>query len=260
MSTDPALIHRCKDLGLDRNVFEKDNLRWLSFGDDAVQSIIDLEEPGTLISPVCRAMLAVLLFTPEPQRVLLLGTGGGALARYFHHRRPAVEGDAVEMSSAVVEIAGKYFEYPGEDRGWRMVVGDAREYVYQCREHYDLIFLDIGDEGASPSWIFDPEFLEQCRRCLRDDGALVTNIIQETAEQFAAALWSIRQAFDLRTVCIPVPDHKNVPVFAFNGVPGCHDPEELGQRVAGLTRQWGLEFDRFLVRMKDVNPRGSGVF
>ncbi|MBL3619622.1 MAG: hypothetical protein JMN26_18150, partial [gamma proteobacterium endosymbiont of Lamellibrachia anaximandri] len=30
-------------------------------------------------------MLAPMLFVPIPKRILLLGVGGGALARYFNH-------------------------------------------------------------------------------------------------------------------------------------------------------------------------------
>lgn len=260
MATEPVLIHRCNDLGLVRKVYEQGQRRWLSFGDDGVQSIIDLVDTDVLISPVCRAMLAVLLFVPVPRRVLLLGAGGATLARYFQHRKAAIEGDCVEVSSAVVEIADKYFECPGESQGWHMIVADVREYIKQCQRHYDLVFLDIGDEGASPAWMFEPEFLGQCRGTLQDGGALVINIIQESAEKFASALWNIRQTFDLRTVCIPVPEHRNILVFAFNGSPQYSDLESLERRIPHLTEQWGLEFQRFFQRMKEVNPRNSGIF
>jgi len=260
METDPILIHHQKDLGINFDVFEKDNLRWLSFGDGCIQSIIDLEDPGSLYSPVYRAMLAVLFFTPTPERVLLLGTGGGALARYFHHRQTAIHGDAVEISSVIAEIARQFFEFPSQGQGWRTVISDAQEYIYQSKQRYDLIFLDIAEKESSPTWMFETDFLERCRERLGDDGALVLNIIPKDAEVFSKALWNIRQAFDLYTVCISVPEHKNILVFAFNGSPQYSDISMLDQRVPTLIQQWGLEFDQFLIRMKEINPRGSGIF
>ena len=260
METDPVLIHHQKDLGINIDVFEKDNLRWLSFGDGGIQSFINLEDPGALHSPVYRAMLAVLLFTPAPERVLLLGTGGGALARYFHYCQTAIQGDAVEISSVIADIASQFFEFPSQDQGWRTVISDAQEYIYQSKQHYDLIFLDIAEKGSSPTWMFATDFLEQCRERLGDDGALVLNIIPQGAEDFSKALWNIRQAFDLYTVCLSVPEHKNILVFAFNGLPQYSDISMLDQRVPTLIQQWGLEFDQFLMRMKEINPPGSGIF
>ena len=261
METDTVLLHHQKDRGLNIDVFEKDNLRWLTFGDDCIQTVINLNDPDSLHSPVYRAMLAVLLFIPTPECVLLLGTGGGALARYFHHRQNAIHGEAVEISSVIVDIARQYFEFPTPDQGWQTVVSDAQEYIYRSRQHYDLIFLDIADRGSSPAWMYEPDFLEHCReRLVQDDGVLILNIIPESTEKITSALWNIRQVFDLTTVCLSVPEHKNILVFAFNGIPQYCRISTLDQRIPTLKEQWGLEFDQFLTRMKEINPRGSGVF
>lgn len=46
------------------SVWQQERLRWLDFGDGAVQSIIDIDHPDQLISPVYHAMLAPMLFVP----------------------------------------------------------------------------------------------------------------------------------------------------------------------------------------------------
>ena len=69
-----------------------------------------------------------------------------------------------------------------------------------------------------------------------------------------------RQAFDQRTVCLDVPEHKNILVFAFNGSPKFVDATILDKRAPRLKQKWGLEFDEFLDRMKKANPAGSGIF
>jgi hypothetical protein len=42
-----------------------------------------------LVLPLNQAILAGLMFLPTPQHVRLLGTGGGAIARYFFNRQQA---------------------------------------------------------------------------------------------------------------------------------------------------------------------------
>ena len=46
-------------------------------GDEAVQSRINLSAPHTLVSPYARGMFGSYLYQPNPQRVLIVGLGGG---------------------------------------------------------------------------------------------------------------------------------------------------------------------------------------
>ena len=87
-------------------VWEIGRQRWLTFGKE-VQSIIDLDKPGQLPAPFSRAMLASLMFVESPLSVLLIGMGGGSIARYFHNRDVNIKGDVIEWSAAVIDIARK---------------------------------------------------------------------------------------------------------------------------------------------------------
>jgi spermidine synthase len=202
-------------------------------------------------------MLAGLLFVPSPQRALLLGTGGGAIARFLAQREPACQGDAIEQSTAVADIARQYFDFPTAETGWSLHIAEAREYVASTPQHYDLIVLDIAEDQHSPAWLSDADFLAHCRARLTATGVLVLNLTPIDAEDFAHSLAPIRQTFAGCTACLSVPTQRNILVFGFRETVATVDVES---RIPGLSQHWGLPFAELLQRMHIENPPGSGVF
>ena len=65
------------------SVYQQRDLRWLSFGDDIVQSVIDTSNPHKPVLPYLQAMAAMLAFSQRNRPVLNLGFGGGALVRFI---------------------------------------------------------------------------------------------------------------------------------------------------------------------------------
>jgi len=254
------LIYRDDSSDFPIEIREAPPLRWLEFGDGAIQSVIDLQRPERLPSAVARAMLAGLLFVSAPRRMLILGGGGGALPRYLHHRAPRCEGTVVERSAAVARLARRFFAFPGEGSKWRLLEADARDFVRVTRERYDMVMMDIAEGLDSPGWLAKGDFLHHCRERLDAQGVLVINLIVDDAAGFALTLSRIREGFGRRTLCLSVPGHRNVVVFAFNAPPRYREPGPLRQRIPTLKHRWGLEFDEFLQRMRAENPEGSGVF
>ena len=63
--------------------------RFLHFGLDTVQSAMRLDDPDRLSLRYTRKMMAFLLFNRAPERILLLGLGGGSLAKFCYRRLPA---------------------------------------------------------------------------------------------------------------------------------------------------------------------------
>lgn len=56
-------------------------------------------------------MVAAVALTPEPKRGLILGHGGGSLAKWLAQVWPELEVDVVEFDPVVVRMAEQYFEY-----------------------------------------------------------------------------------------------------------------------------------------------------
>lgn len=237
-------------------VWQKDDRRSLWFDDVILQSEINLDDPAVLPNPVNRAMLAHLMFGQQPRRVLLAGCGGGAIGRWFHARSPETAGDAVELSAGVARIALDWFDFPAEHSHWQLHIGDVREFLHHTRKTYDFILVDLEENQYSPEWITDQPFLEQCHSALTGQGVLTLNLIPDGPNRYTQALWNIRQVFQRRTLCLPMPQYDNQLVMAFREQP---DTANIDSRIEAARAQWGIEFSRYWQSLRQNNPPGSGI-
>src|SRR5262245_14571019 len=70
-------------------ITERFGVRSLHIGSDTIQSSMRLTRPIDLELSYTRSMMAFLLFRDPPARVLMIGLGGGSLAKFVYHRLPA---------------------------------------------------------------------------------------------------------------------------------------------------------------------------
>src|SRR5207245_2366502 len=110
-------------------IVEEDGVRVLQIGGNAIQSAMRLDAPDRIELDYVRAMMAFLLFHPSPRDVLLVGLGGGSMARFIHQRLPRTRVTVVEIDPGVVTVARRYFRFPEEDARLQIVIGDGAEAV-----------------------------------------------------------------------------------------------------------------------------------
>ena len=77
---------RADDAGLE--VTEERGMRVLHLGSRAIQSAMRITRPWDLELAYTRAMMGFLMFNPMPQDVLMIGLGGGSLAKFIRKQRP----------------------------------------------------------------------------------------------------------------------------------------------------------------------------
>ena len=219
------------------------------------QSRIDTQDPARLVLPVHRALLAAMLFMDAPRKLLLAGTGGGALARHIHAVLPACRGDAVEISEQIVTLCRQYFCFP--EHNWQLWRQDIRQWQ---GNDYDLIIADIAQGNATPAWLTAVSQLQQFYAQLNDRGVLVMDLLPDDAPALVAMLQNIRQVFERRTLCLSVPGYKNIVVIAFRAEPVYGKQTELQTRVASLSAQWRIDYDALLQQIRQDNPADNGVF
>ncbi|HEX7813156.1 MAG TPA: hypothetical protein VF460_14720 [Burkholderiales bacterium] len=114
-------------------VSEKDGIRSLHLGSDTVQSSMKLADPAELVLSYTRAMMAFLLFEPQPRRILMIGLGGGSLAKFIYHRMPSAEVVAVECEPAVLFAARQYFHVPENGERFRAELAEGSAWVAETR-------------------------------------------------------------------------------------------------------------------------------
>jgi spermidine synthase len=233
---------RPDDGGLE--IVDERGIRTLHLGSQAIQSRMRISRPWDLELAYTRAMMGFLLFQPAPQDVLMIGLGGGSLAKFIRRHRPQTRITAVEIDPRVISAARSHFELPGNDATLNVIEGDGALYVRQHPASADVILLDGFDAGNQVEALATQTFYAACRRVLRPDGVLVANLWgrdRDFAEYFAR----VTRAFDGETGWLSVQNKTNVIVFGF-GEPGA--PQRLAAvqpQLAELSKRWGLDLRGF---------------
>jgi len=162
---------------------------------NAIQSCMYKADHDKLVFDYSKSVMAGLLLVPHPKRVLVIGLGGGSIPRVLHALEPKATIDIVEIDQAVQQVAHDWFDY--NPTGVVSVkLKDGRQFVKQAgvfNQSYDLIVLDAFNGDYIPEHLMTREFLEECKRILTPDGALVANtfsssrLYQSESATYAAA-------------------------------------------------------------------------
>ncbi len=216
--------------------------RQLYFDHRHIQSAMRLDDPDALVLPYTRVMTAFLLFAPEPAEILLVGLGGGSLAKFCLRYLPAARITAVEIDAEVIALRHQ-FQVP-EDQRLSIVHADARDYLRESRRTFDVILLDGFDaDGIAPSFE-EPGFYSLAADRLAPFGVLAANLIGELDgwHSHFKALWA---AFDRRVRLIPAPIEEDQYIaLAFRDPALYRLPDDLEQRARALDPKIPLDFVR----------------
>jgi len=230
--------HRASDDGVE--VTEARGIRTLHLGSRAIQSAMRVSRPWDLELAYTRAMMGFVMFNPLPQDVLMIGLGGGSLAKFIRRHREQTRVTAVEIDPRVIAAARGQFELPPDDATLKVIEADGALYVRQHPASSDVILLDGFDAGNQVEALATQTFYDACRRALKPGGVLVVNLWgrdREFAEYFAR----LARAFDGELGWLSVQDKTNVIVFGFAD-PGA--PEKLAgiaPQLAAMAKCWGLD-------------------
>lgn len=221
--------------------------RFLQFDLDAVQSAMDLTDPDRLSLAYTRRMMAFLLFNRAPNRILLLGLGGGSLAKFCYRRLPAAAVTTVEINADVIALREE-FRIPADGERFRVILGDGAAYVAQLSPCKDVILADAcARTGIAPE-LDALEFYQNARRCLTPAGVFVLNVCGDPYGQ-AAHMLRVRQVFGDALLTLPVRPDGNVIVLAFKERCPEVRAEHLEARALELMKRFGLNFPRYLRRL-----------
>jgi spermidine synthase len=233
-------------------VSEKFGVRTLHIGSDTVQSAMRIANPNELELSYTRSMMAFMLFNERPQLVLMIGLGGGSLAKFIYHRLPWASTRVIEINPQVVAIARHYFHVPPDDDRFSVIVGDGADHAVRLEYEPDLIIVDGYDAESHVEELSNRAFYEACCRRLGAQGILVVNLWGGDRE-FNDTLKRIESAFPGGTVCLPAEKPGNVAVFAFRDNPGNFRWDDRAQRAHVLQQRYDLEFPRFVESLRKMN-------
>lgn len=232
--------------------------RFLHFDFDAIQSEMDLVRPDRLCLAYTRKMMAFLLFNRAPKHVLLLGLGGGSLARFCYRRLHDTSLTAVEINEHVLALRPEFLVPPDDER-FRVIHTDGAAYVADLPSRMDVILADACDRSGIAPQLDDLTFYRNVRRCLAPGGIFVANICG-TQDSRNAHLLRIRQVFDEEWLALPVRPDSNTVVFAFRDARPAVTFDELAAEAPDLKRAFGLDFPNYVRRLSHAWQRRCASF
>jgi len=217
--------------------------RFLHFDFGAIQSAMELSNPQKLVLAYTRKMMAFLLFNRAPKRILLLGLGGGSLAKFCYGNLPEASFTAVEVSRDVIAMRNE-FCIPADNHRFRVVNDDGAAYLSVSSHDKDVILADACDRKGIAADLDTVAFYRNARNRLSADGVFVVNVCGDR-DSTAAHLAKLRDAFDGELHSLQVQKDSNVIVFGFKGRRPELSPEKIEAGANDLKNRFELDFPKY---------------
>jgi spermidine synthase len=226
-------------------------------------------DPVALFLPYSQLMVASLALAPEPKRGLILGHGGGSLAKWLAHRWPELELDVVEFDPVVVRMAEEYFSYRPPLQH-HVHVRDARVFLNSTERTYDLIWVDAFARHMIPFHLTTVEFFAELRAHLAPNGILAVNLASSGEEgdllRANAVVQTMRRSFPhVESFAVkgpwPSPQTRSENLIFFAGTPlEAHTLSTMVANARRLVEQQRLPFEAIaLLAAQRTQPWEAGV-
>lgn len=217
------------------------------------QSCRFLADHDKLVFPYAKMVLSSLLVQDNPQRILIVGLGGGTLVHTYKTLFPNAEIIISEIDEAVVDVAAEYFDFVTTDR-IKVDTVDARVYIKRAGlrgEKFDLVILDAFNGEYIPEHLMSREFLEEVKLLLPEDGLVVANTFS-TSRLYDAESATYADVFGEFYNIRQFGTGNRVIVAALQPLPG---REELMQRAPAFRarlERFGMDVTEYPALMNTV--------
>ena len=168
-------------------IFDHDGMRTLHLDARFIQSAMRIAAPNELLLSYTKAMTAFLLIQPAPRHILIIGLGGGSLAKYCYHELSSARVTVLESEPDVIALRESFF-IPADDARFQIVQADAADYLAATKERVDVILHDGYDTDGLAPGLCSGHFFQQCERVLDDEGIMVANLLRNSDELLPAML------------------------------------------------------------------------
>lgn len=223
-------------------VSEENGERSLHFELPTIQSRMLMADPARLLLDYTRTMMGFLLFQPKPERIAMIGLGGGSLAKYCRLKLPDSDFTAVEISHKVIALR-REFAIPEDGSHFRIICADGAEFMRGAIESFDVILVDGFDSNGQPGQLCSAAFYDDCRAALGADGIFVVNLCADDPA-CASHIARIDASFNAKTLAVHADEGENVIVFSCKDASFPPTLTELTERLRKLEAGHPVELDR----------------
>lgn len=227
----------------------------LHFSLDELQSRMNKLQPQLLDVDYTRTMMGFLLFRPAPVHILMIGLGGGSLAKFSYSQLPNSRITVLEINPHVIALR-KTFCVPDDDARFEVILADGAVFVAQQTAAFDVLLVDGFDHNGQSAALCSQRFYDDCFNALTPGGVLAVNFHYDDADY---PLWQARlqRSFSGQITEIPALEKSNCIVFA-SCAAAMPSPRQLSVQaaLAGLDaaarQQLKTEFARITWTMREA--------
>ena len=162
--------------GLTTVTQDLDGLRTLRFGKQGTrQSVVKMGDLDYLGLPYAKSAMIGLAFAQHPERILVIGVGGGSIPMFLRKHYPSAHIDVVDIDPQIIRLAKQYFNLV-EDDLLHAHAQDGKVFIEHVHQPYDLIFLDAFTVSGTPNHLATKGFLSAMKKALKPSGVIIANL------------------------------------------------------------------------------------
>lgn len=206
----------------------------LHFSSSETQSRMKLQDPFALDLEYTRTMMGFLLLRPDPGHILMIGLGGGSLAKFCHRYLPGARIEVVEINPHVIALRDE-FQVPPDDRRLRVLHADGSRHVRDSAARPDVLMVDGFDSDGLPGTLCSQRFYDDCFDMLHPQGVLVVNLHCGHL-QYLSQVDRIQRSFNGAVLVVEDGELRNSIVFACKGDALARTATGVVRRPKGLAR------------------------
>ncbi|MCG9909750.1 MAG: fused MFS/spermidine synthase [Flavobacteriales bacterium] len=155
---------------------------WLINGRKMIHSPNANYSYDTLHRVFQKAIAQTDILVNPPQKVLILGFGGGSVYTILHKElQLSCHITGVDIDPALFELAETHFDIHASP-SLNLHIADAVDFIRNTSESYDWIVIDLFIDNRVPDVFSGKDFMENVIRHLHPGGTLLMNFITSDAE------------------------------------------------------------------------------
>lgn len=230
-------------------ISEQEGIRSLHLNGSMVQSAMRISAPNELELVYTQCMMGFLLFHPKPEKILMIGLGGGSLVKFIFHHMLDTRITVIETNPQVIAAASQFFELPDENERFEIITAEGEHYIAEHPETADIIMVDGFDDDYQVPSLCSQEFYDATQRSLNRNGMLVSNLLSRD-KQLKTYLQRIENSFNGHILAMMAEIKGNLIVFAFKNNPGKHSWKSIRKNALKLEKHYPLPFSEFVTKLQ----------
>lgn len=109
----------------------------------------------------------------EIKEVLILGLGGGTVAKLINKKWPEAKITGVEIDPVIIKLGEKYLDL--DTKTVDVKIGDVFDFLKKVKENFDLIIVDLYQGDKFPEEFGSDSYIKMIKERLNNNGVVIFN-------------------------------------------------------------------------------------